>query len=93
MARKTRTPRVVPPQEQAQALPEPKACQYPLGCTGGKPFASLTFQSTSGFSWTQTSCQAHQQATDDYYREKTAKGQTDGGVLVSVRLLGSEAAS
>lgn len=91
MARKTRTPKIVAPSEPA--LPEPRYCQYPPGChLAARPFASLTFKSKAGMGWTQSACQAHQAATVDYYRKLAAEGP-DGGELVSVRLLGSEAAS
>lgn len=85
MSRKTRTPKIVAP--PAPALPEPKACQYPLGCrTGSQPFASLTFKSQAGLVWSQASCQSHMELSADYYRAQ-------GGELLEVRLLAAEVAS
>lgn len=83
MARKTRAPRVVTP--PAPVLPEPTACQYPLGCrAGNRPFASLTFKSKAGMTWSQASCQSHMELSADYYRAQ-------GGELLEVRLLAAEA--
>ena len=78
MARK---PRIKTP--PVPALPTPTRCQYG-GCPpSARPFASLTFRSASGLTWSEASCQSHMELRADQVR-------AEGGKLLSVRLLERE---